>query len=279
MPGVIKINPAVFEDKRDAVAVSWNEGLRLTMSDIGFEPKFAITPAQKKFFRGTAYASDESALRKTIIARIATHDTSVTPTPEQEAETVRLLDTVAEMLGSANPETKVVIAMRESVANGGARGKTREVPTEEPAEPTEEPAEPTEEVPPEPPVEAEAQAADLAGDTREDPARDAVVNQAIRAAFQAEDSGPNDVGDKGRAVGPLQLWPIRVREANRIVGKETWTVDDRTNTQLSRAMAKVFFEHHYDRGVKDPVALGGRWRNPNGNAPEWYLNKVRKGLK
>lgn len=134
MPGVIKINPEVFQDKRDANAVAINEALRLSMDDLGFEPKFAITPAQKKFFRGTAYASDESALRKTIVARIATHDTSVTPTPEQEAETVRLLDTVAEMLGSANPETKIVMAMRESVANGGARGATRPPPEAEPVE-------------------------------------------------------------------------------------------------------------------------------------------------
>lgn len=131
MPGEILVNPEVFNDERDATAVIWNEALRLSAEDLGFEPKFAVTPEQKKFFRGTAYASDESALRKTIVARIATHDTSVTPTPEQEVETVRLLDTVAEMLGSANPETKVILAMRESVARGGARGATRPPPEAE----------------------------------------------------------------------------------------------------------------------------------------------------
>ena len=56
MPGVIKINPDVMNDKRDALAVAWNEGLRILMEDIGFDPQFEITPEQESFFAGTAYA-------------------------------------------------------------------------------------------------------------------------------------------------------------------------------------------------------------------------------
>lgn len=134
MPGVIKINPNVFQDERDAQAVAWNEALRLVMEDIGFEPGFEVTPEQKRFFRGTAYAKDEAALRRTIVARVATHDTSVSATPEQEAETVRLLESVKEMIGPQHGDYPVVEALQKSVAGGQARGETREPPGEEDVE-------------------------------------------------------------------------------------------------------------------------------------------------
>ena len=164
MPGVILINPDVFQDKRDALAVAWNEALRLTIEDIKFEPKFEITPAQVKFFRNTAYSQDESALRKTIVARIATHDTSVSPSPEQEKETVRLLDLILEMPGISTADLQAVTKMKESVAGGGARGPVR--PPPKPQEGDEE-AEVAETKAPE--LEAEGagvQAADAAGDVR-----------------------------------------------------------------------------------------------------------------
>jgi hypothetical protein len=59
MAGVIKINPDIFKDKRDALAVAWDEALRLFMEDTGFEPEFEVTPEQLKFFRGTAYAEGD----------------------------------------------------------------------------------------------------------------------------------------------------------------------------------------------------------------------------
>ncbi len=95
------------------------------------------------------------------------------------------------------------------------------------------------------------------------------------------------IGDGGRAVGIYQLWPIAVREANRLEAIEArregrtarvWTYADRTCPSASREMAAVTLRHHYRRGVTCPVELGGRWRNPNGNAPEWYLEKVRRAL-
>ena len=122
MPGVIKINPAVFEDKRDALAVAWNEALRLVMEDMKFNPVFEVTPEQKAFFKNTAYATNSLALKRTLVARIATLDTSVSPTPEQEQETLRLLGLVSEMLGAQHPDTAVVAKMAESVKAGGARG-------------------------------------------------------------------------------------------------------------------------------------------------------------
>lgn len=68
MSGVIKINPSVYADRRDAAAVAWNEALRLFMEDEGFTPEFDVTPEQMEFFKGTAYAggdegTDQSAER------------------------------------------------------------------------------------------------------------------------------------------------------------------------------------------------------------------------
>lgn len=55
MPGTVKINPSVFTDKRDAVAVAVNEALRIFMEDSKFVPNFEVTPAQLAFFKDTAY--------------------------------------------------------------------------------------------------------------------------------------------------------------------------------------------------------------------------------
>jgi len=61
MPGVIKVNPSVYQDKRDAHAVVVNEALRLFQEDSGFVPKFDVTPEQLEFFKGTAYNPDNGA--------------------------------------------------------------------------------------------------------------------------------------------------------------------------------------------------------------------------
>ncbi|HZJ82126.1 MAG TPA: hypothetical protein VFC95_05500 [Guyparkeria sp.] len=109
-----------------------------------------------------------------------------------------------------------------------------------------------------------------------------IVSIALAAILATESSGykPENVPvrDGGRAVGMYQMWPCAVVEANRIVGRELWTLDDRWNPQLSRAMCKVTLEWHYKRGVTDPVELACRWRNPQGNAPEWHKAKIRKAV-
>ena len=111
----------------------------------------------------------------------------------------------------------------------------------------------------------------------------------IAALIQVESGGNSQaVGDGGRAVGVLQMWPIAVREAVRVEaiearreGREarTWTYAHRWCPEASRDMCAVTLRWHYRRGVTCPVALGGRWRNPNGDAPDWYLDRVREALK
>ena len=77
------------------------------------------------------------------------------------------------------------------------------------------------------------------------------------------------------AVGILQMWPCAVEEANRLAGRDLWTLEDRRNPQLSWAMAWQILEHHYLRGHTDVVSLACRWHTPYGEAPESYVEKVR----
>lgn len=73
----IVVNPEVFSDSRDALCVALNEAFRIIMEVNGFEPQAEPTPAQRRFFADTAYANDELMLRRTILARICTFDTSI----------------------------------------------------------------------------------------------------------------------------------------------------------------------------------------------------------
>lgn len=91
----IIINPDVFEDKRDAKCVAWNEAFRVVMEQMQFNPASEPTDVQRKFFSDTDYANDETMLRRTILARICTFDTSVEdPTDSQLDEAVEFLDSL-----------------------------------------------------------------------------------------------------------------------------------------------------------------------------------------
>ena len=114
----IVINPRVFEDKRDALCVAFNEAFRVVMEDNGFEPVSEPTDKQRKFFADTAYAGDELQLRRTILARIATLDTSVSdPTDEQLEETAEMLEMVMEVGAPQNEwEQRAVQRLHDVVA-------------------------------------------------------------------------------------------------------------------------------------------------------------------
>lgn len=134
----IVINPRVFEkrDPRDAMCVMWNEALRIVMSLNGFEPASEPTEAQRKFFADTAYADDELQLRRTILARIATLDTSVKdPTDEQLEETAEMLEMVMEVGAPQNEWEQaavkrlhdvVVKSLESTRANGSGTPAPRE---------------------------------------------------------------------------------------------------------------------------------------------------------
>ena len=86
MNGRIVVNPDVFRDGRDAKGVAWNEGLRAWMEVNNVKLVAEPTEDQRRFFSGTAYERDEVQLRRTIAARIITHDTSAGGATEDQIE-------------------------------------------------------------------------------------------------------------------------------------------------------------------------------------------------
>lgn len=134
----IVVNPKVFNDKRDALCVAMNEALRLVMEENGFEPVSEPTETQREFFADTAYADDELQLRRTILARIATLDTSVKdPTDEQLEETVEMLEMVMEVGAPQNEwEQQAVQRLHDFVAK--ARQSPRDPAKTPPVPPREE---------------------------------------------------------------------------------------------------------------------------------------------
>ena len=86
MNGRIVVNPDVFNDKRDAKGVAWNEGLRAWMELNGVELNAEPTDEQRDFFKGTAYERDEVQLRRTVAARIITHDSSAGGATQQQLD-------------------------------------------------------------------------------------------------------------------------------------------------------------------------------------------------
>lgn len=88
----IVINPSTFRNKKDALCVAWNERLRIWMEDNDFRPRSEPTQEQREFFSDTPYGNDELQMRRTILARIATLDTSIkNPTDMQLGETAEML--------------------------------------------------------------------------------------------------------------------------------------------------------------------------------------------
>lgn len=128
----IVVNPEVFEDKRDALCVAMNEAFRVLMEVNGFNPVSEPTEAQRQFFADTAYSQNENQMRRTILARICTFDTSVKdPTNEQIAESVEFLETVMEMGAPQNEwEQRAVQRIHDVLVAALKNGTTQSAPQE-----------------------------------------------------------------------------------------------------------------------------------------------------
>ena len=123
-PRVI-INPQVMKDDRDALCVAFNESFRIIQEINGFDPVAEPTEKQRAFFADTAYRDDERMLRRTILSRICTFDTSVTdPTDEQLQEAVEFLDTVLEIGAPQNQwEQRAVERIRTAISQALESGE------------------------------------------------------------------------------------------------------------------------------------------------------------
>ena len=121
----VVINPSTFKNEKDGLCVSFNEAFRILMEVNGFDPVAEPTEKQRAFFADTAYRDDERMLRRTILSRICTFDTSVTdPTDEQLQEAVEFLDTVLEIGAPQNQwEQRAVTRIRTAISRALESGE------------------------------------------------------------------------------------------------------------------------------------------------------------
>ena len=215
----IVINPQVFNDKRDALCVAFNEAFRVVMEANGFEPVSEPTDAQRKFFADTAYADDEVQLRRTILARIATLDTSVKdPTDEQLEETAEMLEMVMETGAPQNEWEQsavqrlhdVVVQARESTKANGSGEKAP------------------------PPHEEASTQADVGGGVTEDDDSKVLPEQPAAPQPKQPDTRPTA--------------PMQKPDQGRVHAK--WMLDSSFTDQDGRRVSNL---HHFDRDEQGRV--------------------------
>lgn len=74
--------------------------------------------------------------------------------------------------------------------------------------------------------------------------------------WQESKANPNPKYSDGESEGILQITPIYVKEANRILGKSKYTLHDRRNTLKSHEMFLVVQNYHNpEKDVKKAVKL------------------------
>ena len=107
------------------------------------------------------------------------------------------------------------------------------------------------------------------------------IEQLLPALQVVESNNQVDaIGDGGRAAGILQIHPIMVKECNRILGREWFTLADRFSVSRSRAMARVYFGH-YGKGWTLEQAARAWNGGPKGytkKATLKYWGKVKREL-
>ena len=97
----------------------------------------------------------------------------------------------------------------------------------------------------------------------------------INALIQVEsNSGPNAIGDGGKAVGVLQLHKIYVDDANRMLGENRYSYDDRYDAAKSIEMFLIVSDHYADH--YQDWSDQGRARRHNGG-PTGHLKEATLG--
>jgi len=107
------------------------------------------------------------------------------------------------------------------------------------------------------------------------------LDKLISALIIVESNGKEDaIGDNGLAVGILQIHPIMVHEANRILRKEVYNYEDRKNKQKSIEIAKIYFQSRLKyNNTFSYEELARQWNGgPSGHLKDLtiqYWNKVK----
>lgn len=110
------------------------------------------------------------------------------------------------------------------------------------------------------------------------------IDQVIECLILVEESEREEYGDNGMALGKLQIHPIMVREANRLLGRAEFSLEDRTNPSRSKNIARVFIIEQIRRyrlkykKLPPIVILSGSWQTGAIEIPArpWYYKKAKK---
>jgi len=95
----------------------------------------------------------------------------------------------------------------------------------------------------------------------------------IEALIWVESKGDSMAIGKGDCVGILQITPIYVKDANRIIGKEIYTLEDRFNRQKSIEIFNII-QRHYNPSKDIDVAI--KLHNPRSG--KRYANDIKDKL-
>jgi hypothetical protein len=113
----------------------------------------------------------------------------------------------------------------------------------------------------------------------------AITNQEIEKlipALEKVESGgkANAIGDNGKAVGVLQVWPVMVNDVNRIRSGKAYTLADRYSPTKSREMARIYFRHYGKSWTIEQAARcwNGGTQGYKKQSTVKYWNKVRKEI-
>jgi len=123
-------------------------------------------------------------------------------------------------------------------------------------------------------------------------ASDKGLNRLICAIAQVESGGDcNARGDfdkktgEYRAIGILQIWPITVKDANRIIGKDKYCLKDRYNRQKSIEICRIYLIYwakHNKLKLDDSYSLSRIWNGGPGGCRKQstikYAEKAKKVL-
>lgn len=110
----------------------------------------------------------------------------------------------------------------------------------------------------------------------------AEIETLLPALIQVESGGRDTaVGDGGKAVGCLQLWPVMVQDVNRISGKR-YTLADRLDRNKSKEMARIYFRYYGKRWTVEQAARAWNGGVKSGTlrsrSTDGYWKKVKKEL-
>lgn len=98
-------------------------------------------------------------------------------------------------------------------------------------------------------------------------------NVFTKALIQVESRGDSLAAGPTEDLGILQITPIYVKEANRIVNEERFTLDDRLSPEKSLEMFSIVQNHYNpDKDIDRAIRL----HNPG--AGKWYSDRIMEHM-